>query len=324
MEIINNKVNSFFTLLNSIVKTKPYFVVIILHEYFRNLYKEDPYLKFSEKNHKKRIINTLDNLIKLLEILNNIKSYKINFDSIKIEKDLRKNSSKVFSKIFIKKKNNKHNINYFKNLKYLGLEKKYFKNKIVLDAGTGAGRHAVLISKLKPKKIIAIDHKITINKNLKFKYPKNIYFREADVQNLLFKSSTFDFINCYGVLHHTYNIKNGLKELLRVLKKGGHLYLYIYGSGGIYWDSRKKMNKLFKNIPQDYTKNVLKIINSPIDRFIFEDCWYAPIEKYTSQEKLEQILEKLKVQSYKKLNDNVVERNKFIWGDGELKYLITK
>ena len=78
MEILNKKVNSFFALLNSSVKTKPYFVIIILHEYFRNLYKEDVYLKFSKKNHKKRIINSLDDLIKLLKILNNIKSYKIN------------------------------------------------------------------------------------------------------------------------------------------------------------------------------------------------------------------------------------------------------
>ncbi|MBT4646117.1 MAG: class I SAM-dependent methyltransferase [Pelagibacteraceae bacterium] len=324
MEIINKKVDSFFILLNTIVKTKPYFVIIILHEYFRNLYKEDPYLKFSEKNHKKRIINTLDNLIKLLKILNKVRSYKIDFDNNEIESDLRKKSSKIFSKIFIKKNNNNHSINYFKSLKSLGLEKKYFKNKIILDAGTGAGRHAVLISKLGVKKIIAVDHKISINQNLKLKYPKNIYFREADVQNLQFKTSEFDFINCYGVLHHTNNIEKGLKELLRVLKKGGYLYLYIYGSGGVYWNSRKKMNKLFQSIPQYYTKNVLKIINMPINRFVFEDCWYAPIEKYTSQKKLEEILRRLKVQSFKKLRDKVVEENKFIWGDGELKYLITK
>ena len=324
MEILNKKVNIFFTLLSSSVKTKPYFVVIILHEYFRNLYKEDIYLQFSEKNHKKRIINKLDDLIKLLKILNNIKSYKINFNKDKIESDLREKSSKVFSKIFLKKENNNHSINYFKSLKSLGLEKKYFKNKIILDAGTGAGRHAFLISKLEAKKIKAVDHKITVNKNLNFQYPKNIYFREGDVQNLNFKTSTFDFINCYGVLHHTSNVESGLKELLRVLKKGGYLYLYIYGSGGIYWDSRKRMNKLFKSIPQDYTKNILKIINTPIDRFIFEDCWYAPIEKHTSQKKLEQILKKLKVHSFKKFKDNIVEKNKFIWGDGELKYLITK
>ena len=62
----------------------------------------------------------------------------------------------------------------------------------------------------------------------------------------------------------------------------------------------------------------------PINRFVFEDCWYAPIEKYTSQKKLEEILRRLKVQSFKKLRDKVVEENKFIWGDGELKYLITK
>ena len=37
-----------------------------------------------------------------------------------------------------------------------------------------------------------------------------------------------------------------------------------------------------------------------IDRFIFEDCWYAPIEKYTSQNNWK-ILNKFKVKSFKKL-----------------------
>ena len=41
--------------------------------------------KKSQKN-----INTLDDLIKILNILNNIKSYNINFNINKIETDLRK------------------------------------------------------------------------------------------------------------------------------------------------------------------------------------------------------------------------------------------
>lgn len=96
------------------------------------------------------------------------------------------------------------------------------------------------MSKLSPKKNIAIDHKSIIKLNLRNKNPKNINFIRGNVQKTKFKNCTFDFINCYGVLHHTENIEKGIKELLRVLKENGYLFLYIYGSGGIYHAARKK------------------------------------------------------------------------------------
>ena len=40
---------------NKFVKNHPYFVVIIMHELFRNLYFFDPYIKPDEKNHFKRL-----------------------------------------------------------------------------------------------------------------------------------------------------------------------------------------------------------------------------------------------------------------------------
>jgi ubiquinone/menaquinone biosynthesis C-methylase UbiE len=318
------KLKALFKLLNLIKKTKPYLAIFILHELFRNLYPEDKYLYFTEKNHEKRVLQKIDELIKLLLILKNIKTYKKEFYLVNSTKNLFDRNHEVFSKIFIKEIFQKDSKKYLVNLKKLGLEKKYFKDKMILDAGTGSGRHAYLMSKFSPKKIIALDNKLTIRKNLNYKFPKNIFFMEGDVQRTKFKNSTFDFINCYGVLHHTRNIEKGIKELLRILKKNGYLFLYIYGSGGIYWEVRKKMNKFFKNIPQDYTSNFFKIMNVPKSRLIFQDCWYAPIEIYTSKNKLEKILNKQKIQGFKKLNEEYVEKNKSIWSDGELKYLVKK
>ena len=321
---ILKKINKFFHLLNIAVKTKPYLVIIVLHEYFRNLYPNDMFLKFTENNHKKRIEETLEQLTKLIELSNKIKTYNIKFKKEPIHKSLIQKNDQVFSKIFFDHKNKFYEKKYLNNLKKLGLDKRYFKNKYILDAGTGAGRHSKIFSSLSARKIIAVDGKLTINRNLQKNKIKNVIYKEGNVLNLKFKNSVFDFVNCYGVLHHTSNIDKGIQELLRVLKKGGYLLLYIYGRGGIYWKSRKEMNKIFRNIPQNYTKKMFEVINVPKERFIFEDCWYAPIEKYTYKKKLEKILIGYKIDSFKRLINKTFEKNKDIWGDGELIYLIKK
>lgn len=323
-QILQKKINIFFQLLNITVKTKPYLVVIVLHEYLRNLYPEDMFLKFTENNHKKRIAKTLKQLTELIELSNKIKSYNIKFKKELVHKNLIQKNDQVFSKIFIAHKNKIHEKKYLKNLKNLGLDKKYFKNKYILDAGTGAGRHAKIFSYLSARKIIAVDSKLTIKKNLKEIKIKNVIYKEGNVLNLKFRNSVFDFVNCYGVLHHTSSIDKGIQELLRVLKKGGFLFLCIYGKGGIFWDSRKKMNKLFKQIPQDYTAKIFEMINVPKERFVFEDCWYAPIETHTYKKKLEQMLSGYKINSFKKIINKNFEKNKKIWGDGDLLYLIKK
>lgn len=321
---LQKRIDFFFKLLNTTVKTKPYIVIIVLHEFFRNLYPEDIFLKFSENNHKKRISNKIEELTNFIILCNNIKSYEIKFKKEMIFKKLFRRNDQVFSKIFLHHNDIVHTKKYLKNLRKLGLDKKYFRNKYILDAGTGAGRHAKILSSLYAKKIIGIDNKLTIKKNLKEIKKKNITFKEGNVLNLKFKKSFFDFVNCYGVLHHTGNIEKGIKEILRVLKKGGYLLLFIYGNGGIFWNARKQMNRIFKKIPQYYTRKIFELLNVPNERFIFEDCWYAPIETYTYKNKLEKILKGHKVETFKRLINKTYEKNKSIWGDGDLIYLIKK
>ena len=324
MKNLKKEINKFFQLLNTIVKTKPYLVVIVLHEYLRNLYPEDSFLKFTENNHTKRIKKILKPLTEFIKLSNKIKTYKIKFNKELVHKNLNQINDQIFCKIFKAHENKIHEKKYLTNLKNLGLDKKYFKNKYILDAGTGYGRHAKIFSNLSARKIIAIDGKLTIKKNLQESKIKNITYKEGNVLNLKFKNSVFDFVNCYGVLHHTSSIDKGIQELLRVLKKGGFLFLYIYGKGGVFWDSRKKMNKLFKKIPQEYTKKIFEMINVPKERFIFEDTWYAPTETHTYKKKLEKMLIRHKIDFFKKLINKTFDKNKNIWGDGDLIYLIKK
>ena len=48
------------------------------------------------------------------------------------------------------------------------------------------------------------------------------------------------------MLHHTRSVEKGLREIHRVLKPGGSLYLLLYGAGGIFWP----LNYLLRPLPR--------------------------------------------------------------------------
>ena len=114
---------------------------------------------------------------------------------------------------------------------------------------------------------------------------KNLNYKKVNVLNLPFKNNSFDFVWCNGVIHHTSDFKKGLKELVRVCKNGGHIWLYLYGKGGIFWEARKQMNLFMKSIPEYYSTKVLDMIGMPSNRYMFMDNWYVPIEKQNSHKK---------------------------------------
>jgi ubiquinone/menaquinone biosynthesis C-methylase UbiE len=337
--------NKIFFLIRSIINKHPYFVIIILHEYLRNIEPYDPHIKFKINNPKKRILKLQDQIIKLIQLLKNFGNYNIKFDKSKKgflfetarafgdqnENVYLNDNYKIISEITKIKKSLELR---FKNS---GFQLKKIKNLKVLDAGCGPGRFTYVLSNYHPKKIYGIDlsfQNIKIAKKI-FK-KKNIKFLQGNVLYLPFKKESFDFVYSSGVIHHTNNFLKGLKELIRVCKKNGHIYLYIYAKGGIYWRARTFMNKIMKRIPQIYSQNILDIIGMPRTRLLFLDLWYVPIEKHTSVKEIMKILKKEGITRIKKLksstiydHSNAIHRHKkkgggAIWGDGDIRLLIQK
>lgn len=92
-KLIKNQ-NVIFSYIKGYLKKHPYFCVIILHEYFRNLEPHDPYVKFKIINPKNRINNLQLNLIKILKNFKNIGFYKNNFKISNLKEELKKKNWK--------------------------------------------------------------------------------------------------------------------------------------------------------------------------------------------------------------------------------------
>ena len=61
-------------------------------------------------------------------------------------------------------------------------------------------------------------------------------FAISDCEHLPFKSETFDVVYSNGVLHHTPDTAGAVRELHRVLRRGGQARVMLYHRGSInYW-----------------------------------------------------------------------------------------
>jgi len=322
-----------------------YFVVIVNHELYRFLYPYEPYEKFENIDPVNFVYEKIVSLnIFLEQSFNSICFYDFDVKKsgtiLSSTSSLEKKTSDVYTSLW----------NEFSTKTLLDESRKLLtkripvdiierdiKGKVILDMGCGSGRYSLALSMLGAKKVYAVDlfaQSYQESKEIAKKESLNIEFSEANFHNLPFKDEKFDFVFSNGTIHHSTSIKKSLKEYKRVLKNGKKGFLYIYADKGIFWNTRKIMRKIFKNIPIEYTNSVLKMMGMPQNRFIFSDVWHVPIETHTTKNELEGYLKK-----YDFSYDKLISKNKFdldyaisidikdakvMWGDGEHRYILGK
>ena len=102
----------------------------------------------------------------------------------------------------------------------------------VLIAGCGTGKQILQAVKYQNSKITAIDLSLSSLAYAKRKLEeigiKNVELIQMDILEIQLLKTSFDIIECGGVLHHMNNPSKGLKLLLSVLNDGGFLKLGIY------------------------------------------------------------------------------------------------
>lgn len=115
----------------------------------------------------------------------------------------------------------------------------YFKDKVVLDAGCGMGRWALVSNLFGAKMVLAVDVSEgieTAHENT-LKAP-NIHVVQGDIYNLPLRrgqQAQIDFAYSIGVLHHLDDPQDGFNAIIRHLKPDGSLFAWVYGRENNDW-----------------------------------------------------------------------------------------
>jgi SAM-dependent methyltransferase len=88
--------------------------------------------------------------------------------------------------------------------------------------------------------------------------------RVGDVEALDFGDEFFDIVYSYGVIHHTPDTPAAVRELYRVLKKGGVARIMIYHVGGLTWYYQWILFGLLKRQPRRSLREIAFYHNESI------------------------------------------------------------
>ncbi len=140
--------------------------------------------------------------------------------------------------------------------KYFSLNKwieelKSNKAELVLDFGCGTGTASLSLLR-NGFRAVSIDASLKMIQKVTEKSQKeslNATCLVGDVEQLPFKDEIFDGVICMGVLHHIPDILKGLEEQIRVLKKGGMIFI-----------AEPYQYKPWISYPYEFLKNFVKFI----------------------------------------------------------------
>ncbi len=110
----------------------------------------------------------------------------------------------------------------------------YFRDKVVLDAGCGIGRHTYHAARYGAREVVGMD----LSAAVETAYANagslpNVHIVQGDIYNPPFKRSAtggpFDFVYSIGVLHHLPDPEAGFRSLVRFLQRDGAIFAWVYG-----------------------------------------------------------------------------------------------
>lgn len=158
--------------------------------------------------------------------------------------------------------------------------KEFSNQDTVLDVGCGDARLTSLIAP-RSKKVIAVDHQEYPLKFARLIFDRigitNTDFKTGDIRKLKFADNSFDKVTCFDVIEHIPKemAQEGIKELIRVLKKGGRFYLTT--------PNRKELrgrifgHKIIDKHYYEYTPAEMKAFLSPYLKDIQIKGYYLPL-----------------------------------------------
>src|SRR6185437_16422584 len=165
-----------------------------------------------------------------------------------------------------------------------GIPLSVFEGKRCVDAGCGGGRATILMAEAGASEVVALDLSETNVETTRMRAEQrgltNVTAQQASLLEVPFEDESFDVVWSNGVLHHTGDTDRSLKEIARLLKPGGWMWLYLYGSGGIYWHMvdwvRDRLREGEIHVSECIAQ--LRLQNVPVRRIAeWIDDWFVPV-----------------------------------------------
>ncbi len=129
------------------------------------------------------------------------------------------------------------------------------KSSLALDAGCGTGRWSLYAAKragfveaMDPSRAVLAAAKLTAG-------TPNIRITQASIDTIPFSDESFDFVFSLGVLHHIPDTFAALRGLVKKVKPGGHVLLYLYYN----LDNKGKFFKFLFRLTNSIRANVSKM-----------------------------------------------------------------
>lgn len=115
------------------------------------------------------------------------------------------------------------------------LQESDFAGALVLDAGCGMGRFAEVAAGMGARAVVGLDLSDSVEvAQMIARQRENLHVVQADLLNPPLVRQ-FDLVYTLGVLHHLPDGEAGFGALLRCLRPGGRVHVWVYGHEGNEW-----------------------------------------------------------------------------------------
>ncbi|MGH3134771.1 MAG: methyltransferase domain-containing protein [Gaiellaceae bacterium] len=114
------------------------------------------------------------------------------------------------------------------------IEPEFFREKRVLDAGCGIGRHAYYAASYGAREVVAVDLSDAVETaGRTLAELDNVHVVQGDLFRLPLRTAAegggFDLVYSIGVLHHLSDPAEGFRRLLDYVRPGGTIAVWVYG-----------------------------------------------------------------------------------------------
>ncbi len=131
-----------------------------------------------------------------------------------------------------------------------GLDPEEVAGKLVLDVGCGMGRFADVVSRWGGR-VVGVDLSLAVEAAFaNVGERENTRILQADLFRLPFRPGAFDIVYSIGVLHHTPDCEKAFRGILRHVRPGGRVCVWVYGIMGPWERVARRYRRVTVKMPK--------------------------------------------------------------------------